>query len=117
MVVGETAGNSKPKIFMLQGKKTAVAPPGPWTKGLPARVFFGIKPLQAETPAKYQRQNTYTNLTMVAPKEEPLKLPNGGSNNTSVNFMSLKSSQVTKQTLLPRINPGFGPDPMTTAKN
>ncbi|KAJ9048481.1 hypothetical protein DSO57_1034713 [Entomophthora muscae] len=79
--------------------------------------FFGIEPLQAEAPAKSQSQNTCTSSTMVAPKEEPLKLPNGSRDGTSVNFMSLKSSQVTNQTLLPKINPGFGPNPVTTAKN
>ncbi|KAJ9058360.1 hypothetical protein DSO57_1013026 [Entomophthora muscae] len=90
---------------------------GPMDQG-PARLrFFGIKPLQAETPAKSQSQNTCTSSTMVAPKEEPLKLPNGSRDGASVNFMILKSSQVTNQILLPKINLGFGPDPMTTAKN
>ncbi|KAJ9084997.1 hypothetical protein DSO57_1018432 [Entomophthora muscae] len=92
-------------------------PLGPWTKGLSAWVFFGIEPLQAEAPTKSQSQNICTSSTMVAPKEEPLKLPNGSRDGASVNFMSLKSSQVTNQTLLAKINPGFGPNPVTTAKN
>ncbi|KAJ9072781.1 hypothetical protein DSO57_1023604 [Entomophthora muscae] len=59
--------------------------------------FSGIEPLQAEAPAKPQSQNTSTSSTMVAPKEEPLKLPNGGRDSAYVNFMSLKFSQVTNQ--------------------
>ncbi|KAJ9059533.1 hypothetical protein DSO57_1001602 [Entomophthora muscae] len=90
---------------------------GPMDQGPAHPRFFGIKPLQAEAPAKSQSQNTCISLTMVAPKEEPLKLPNGSRDGTSVNFMSLKSSQVTNQTLMPKIKPGFGPDPVITTKN
>ncbi|KAJ9063463.1 hypothetical protein DSO57_1039578 [Entomophthora muscae] len=54
---------------------------------------------------------------MVVPKEELLKLPNGGREGSSVNFMNLKSSRVTNQTQLLKKNPGFGPDPVTIAQN
>ncbi|KAJ9089896.1 hypothetical protein DSO57_1008297 [Entomophthora muscae] len=70
---------------------------GPVDRGTACLCFFGIKPLQAEAPAKPQSQNTSTSSTMVAPKEEPLKLPNGGRDDAYVNFMSLKASQVTNQ--------------------
>ncbi|KAJ9069671.1 hypothetical protein DSO57_1016145 [Entomophthora muscae] len=114
--------NSLPQETQAQGwdsnpEPTFLRAAGPMDQG-PARLhFFGIKPLQAEAPTKSQSQNTCISSTMVAPKEEPLKLPNGSRDGASVNFMSLKSSQITNQTLLPKINPGFGPDPVTTAKN
>ncbi|KAJ9060028.1 hypothetical protein DSO57_1035223 [Entomophthora muscae] len=90
---------------------------GPMDQGPACPCFFGIEPPQAEAPANFQSQNTCTSSTMVAPKEEPLKLPNGSRDGAYVKFMSMKSSQVTNQTLLPKINPGFGPNPVTTAKN
>ncbi|KAJ9048857.1 hypothetical protein DSO57_1030455 [Entomophthora muscae] len=45
------------------------------------------------------------------------ELPNGGREGGPVNFMSLKSSQVTNQTQLTRRTPGFGPNLVTAAKN
>ncbi|KAJ9089428.1 hypothetical protein DSO57_1013176 [Entomophthora muscae] len=84
---------------------------GLWTAGT---CFFGINPLQAEAPTKPQSQNTSTSSTMVAPKEEPLELPNGGRDDAYMNFMSLKSSQVTHQELTQERGTGPRPDPMTT---
>ncbi|KAJ9088808.1 hypothetical protein DSO57_1019530 [Entomophthora muscae] len=101
----------------LNPEPTFLRAAGPMDQG-PARLrFFRIEPLQAEAAAKSQSQNTCISSTMVAPEEEPLELPNGSRDDASVNFMSLKSSQVTNQTLLPKINLGFGPDPVTTTKN
>ncbi|KAJ9067299.1 hypothetical protein DSO57_1000880 [Entomophthora muscae] len=89
--------------------------PSLWTAGLPARLcFFGIEPLQAEALAKPQSQNTSTSSTMVVPKEEPLKFPNGSRDDAYVNFMSLKPSQVTNQELTQERGTGLWPDPMTT---
>ncbi|KAJ9059176.1 hypothetical protein DSO57_1005099 [Entomophthora muscae] len=79
--------------------------------------FLGTEPPQAEAPAKSQSQNTSTGLTMVVPKEELLELPNEGRESSSVNFMNLKSSQVTNQIQLPKENTGFKPDPVTKAQN
>ncbi|KAJ9062792.1 hypothetical protein DSO57_1006859 [Entomophthora muscae] len=76
--------------------------------------FSGIKLLQAEAPTKPQSQNTSTSSTMVEPKEEPLKLPNRARDGAYVNFMSLKSSQVTNQELTQERGTGPRPDPMTT---
>ncbi|KAJ9050533.1 hypothetical protein DSO57_1013549 [Entomophthora muscae] len=114
--------NSLPQGTRAQGWDLNPEPTFPQAAGTmdqgPARLrFFGIKPLQAEAPAKSQSQNTCISSTMVAPEEEPLKLPNGSRDGASVNFMSLKSSQVTNQTLLSKINLGFGPNPVTTTKN
>ncbi|KAJ9075381.1 hypothetical protein DSO57_1036684 [Entomophthora muscae] len=122
MVVHVRIDNSLSWEIQAQGwdsnpEPTFLQTAGPMNQGPACPCFFGIKPLQAEAPAKSQSQNTCTSSTMVAPKEEPLKLPNGSRDGASVNFISLKSSQVTNQTLLPKINPGFGPDPVTTAKN
>ncbi|KAJ9069054.1 hypothetical protein DSO57_1022329 [Entomophthora muscae] len=114
--------NSLPLETWAQGRDSNPEPTflraaGPMDQGPTHPRFFGIKPLQAEAPAKSQSQNTCTSSTMVVPKEEPLELPNGSRDDASVNFMSLKSFQVTNQTLLPKINPGFGPNPMTIAQN
>ncbi|KAJ9082493.1 hypothetical protein DSO57_1004058 [Entomophthora muscae] len=76
-----------------------------------------IKPLQAEAPAKSPSQNTSTGSIMMVHKEESLELPNGSREGAPVNSMSLKSSQVTNQTQLPRETLGFGSNPVTTAKN
>ncbi|KAJ9082234.1 hypothetical protein DSO57_1006340 [Entomophthora muscae] len=74
-------------------------------------------PPQAEAPAKSQSQNTSTGQTTGMPKEEPLKLPNGGRGISSVNFINLKSSQVANQAQLPPETMGFRPNPVTSAKN
>ncbi|KAJ9048362.1 hypothetical protein DSO57_1035742 [Entomophthora muscae] len=76
--------------------------------------FFRIKPLEAEAPAKPQSQNTSTSSIIVALKEEPLELPNGGRDDAYVNFMSLKSSQVTNQEPTQERGTGPRPNPMTT---
>ncbi|KAJ9052104.1 hypothetical protein DSO57_1037513 [Entomophthora muscae] len=122
MLVPVRIDNSLPQETQAQGwdlnpEPTFLRAAGPMDQGPACLRFFRIELLQAEAPAKSQSQNTCTSLTMVAPKEEPLKLPNRSRDSASVNFMSLKSSQVTNQTLLPKINPGFGPDPVITAKN
>ncbi|KAJ9064678.1 hypothetical protein DSO57_1027882 [Entomophthora muscae] len=78
-------------------KPTFLRATGPIDQGPACPRFFGIEPLQAEAPAKSQSQNTCTSSTMVAPKEKPLKLPNGSRDGAYVSFMSLKSSQVTKK--------------------
>ncbi|KAJ9048737.1 hypothetical protein DSO57_1031765 [Entomophthora muscae] len=79
--------------------------------------FAEVKLPGAEAPAKSQSQNTSTGSTMVVPKEEPLKLSNGGREGASVNFMNLKSSWVTNQIQLPKETLGFGPNPVTIAQN
>ncbi|KAJ9081344.1 hypothetical protein DSO57_1015627 [Entomophthora muscae] len=65
---------------------------GPMDRWATHPCFLGIKPLQAEAPVNSQSQNTNTSPTIVAPKEEPLKLPNEGRDSAYVSFMSLKSS-------------------------
>ncbi|KAJ9085676.1 hypothetical protein DSO57_1011597 [Entomophthora muscae] len=114
--------NSLPWGTRAQGWDSNPEPTFPWAagpmdQGPACPHFLGLSPCKSEAPAKSQSQNTCISLIMVVPKEEPLELPNGSRDDASVNFMSLKSSQVTNQTLLPKINPGFGPGPMTTTKN
>ncbi|KAJ9090262.1 hypothetical protein DSO57_1004172 [Entomophthora muscae] len=84
----------------------------------PARPRFPeTKPPQAEAPTKSRSQNTSAGLIMMVPKDELLKLPNGGRESSSVNFMNLKSSRVTNQIQLPKKNTGFRPNPVTIAQN
>ncbi|KAJ9073273.1 hypothetical protein DSO57_1018287 [Entomophthora muscae] len=77
--------------------------------------FLETEPPQAEAPAKSQSQNTSASWAMVVPKEELLKLPNGGRESSSVNFMNLKSSWVTNWIQSSKENTGFRPNPVTTA--
>ncbi|KAJ9050987.1 M-phase phosphoprotein 8 [Entomophthora muscae] len=79
--------------------------------------FLETEPPQAEASTKFQSQNTRTSWAMVLPKEELLKLPNGGRESSSVNFIYLKSSWVTNQIQSPKEKTGFRPNPMTTAQN
>ncbi|KAJ9054528.1 hypothetical protein DSO57_1013401 [Entomophthora muscae] len=114
--------NSLPLETQAQGRDSNSEPEFLWATGPidqePAHPRFAeVELLQAKTPAKSQNQNTSTGSTMVVPKEEPLKLPNGDRKVASMNFMNLKYSWVTNQIQLPKENPGFGPNPVTTAKN
>ncbi|KAJ9087423.1 hypothetical protein DSO57_1033522 [Entomophthora muscae] len=70
---------------------------GPMNQGLTRPRFPETKPLQAEAPAKSQSQNTSAGLIKIVPEEKLLKLPNGGRESSSVNFMNLKSSWVNNQ--------------------
>ncbi|KAJ9071790.1 hypothetical protein DSO57_1033549 [Entomophthora muscae] len=111
--------NSFPLETQAQEQDSNPNPGYPWATGpvdcsAACLCFFGIKPLQAEAPAKPQSQNTSTSSTMVAPEEEPLKFPNGGRDDAYVNFMILKSSQVTNQEPTQERGTGPRPDPMTT---
>ncbi|KAJ9087079.1 hypothetical protein DSO57_1036857 [Entomophthora muscae] len=92
-------------------------PTGCWAYGLldhPPVYFLGIKPLKAEAPVNSQSQNTDISPTIVAPKEEPIKLPNEGRDGAYVRFMSLKSSQATNQEPTQERGTGLQPGPMTT---
>ncbi|KAJ9070213.1 M-phase phosphoprotein 8 [Entomophthora muscae] len=88
--------------------------PSPGSLQATCLCFLGIKPLQAEAPVNSQSHNTDTSPTIVAPKEEPLKLPNEGRDGTYVSFMSLKSSQATNQEPTQERGTGPRPGPMTT---
>ncbi|KAJ9081394.1 hypothetical protein DSO57_1015101 [Entomophthora muscae] len=66
-----------------------------------------------EAPVNHQSQNTNTSPTIVAPKEEPLKLPNEGRDGAYVSFMRLKSSQATNQEPTQERGTGMRPGPMT----
>ncbi|KAJ9089951.1 hypothetical protein DSO57_1007770 [Entomophthora muscae] len=87
---------------------------GPMDRWAACLCFLGIKPLQAEAPVNSQSQNTDASPTIVAPKEEPLKLPNEGRDDAYVSFMSLKSSQVTNKEPTQERGTGLWPGPMTT---
>ncbi|KAJ9088331.1 hypothetical protein DSO57_1024153 [Entomophthora muscae] len=78
--------------------------------------FSGIEPPQAEAKSNSQSKNTNTDLGVMAPKEGLDNLPNGGKEILSINFMNLKSSQVTNQGPLPEENTGLKPVPMTKAQ-
>ncbi|KAJ9080149.1 hypothetical protein DSO57_1028101 [Entomophthora muscae] len=67
----------------------------PMDQGPACPCFSEIEPLQAEAPANSQSQNTSAGSIMMVPKEELLKFPNGGRESSSVNFMNMKSSQMT----------------------
>ncbi|KAJ9066233.1 hypothetical protein DSO57_1011562 [Entomophthora muscae] len=92
------------------GSLQAAGPMDCWAAHL---CFLGIKPLQAEAPVNSQSQNTDISLTIVAPKEEPFKLPNEGRDGAYVSFMSLKSSQTTNQEPTQERGMGLWPGPMT----
>ncbi|KAJ9078003.1 hypothetical protein DSO57_1011291 [Entomophthora muscae] len=114
--------NSLPLETWAQGQDSTPEPgflqaAGPMDREPVCPCFAEVKLPQAKAPAKSQSQNTSAGSTMVMPEEEPLKLPNGGREGASVNFMNLKSSWVTNQIQLPKENPGFGPNPVTTAQN
>ncbi|KAJ9060031.1 hypothetical protein DSO57_1035189 [Entomophthora muscae] len=93
------------------GSLWAARPMDRWAAHL---CFLGIKHLQAKAPVSSQSQNTDTSPTIVAPKEEPIKLPNEGRDGTYVNFRSLKSSQATNQEPIQERGTGPRPSPMTT---
>ncbi|KAJ9062842.1 hypothetical protein DSO57_1006290 [Entomophthora muscae] len=114
--------NSLPLETRAQGQDLSPEPEflqaaGPMDQKPVCLRFSDNKPPQAEAPSKSQSQNTSAGSTMVVPKEELLELPNGGREGASLNFMNLKSSQVTIQIQLPKENTGFGPNPVTTAQN
>ncbi|KAJ9087689.1 hypothetical protein DSO57_1030668 [Entomophthora muscae] len=83
----------------------------PMDQGAACLHFPETELLQAEAPTKSQSQNTCTGVTMVVPKKELPKLPNKGRESSSVNFMNLKSSQVTNQIQSPKEKMGFRPNP------
>ncbi|KAJ9066245.1 hypothetical protein DSO57_1011572 [Entomophthora muscae] len=92
------------------GSLQAARPMNRWAACL---CFLGIKPLQAEAPVNSQSQNTNIGPNIVAPKEEPFKLPNEGRDGAYVSFMSLKSSQATNQEPIQERGMGPRPSPMT----
>ncbi|KAJ9067725.1 hypothetical protein DSO57_1036228, partial [Entomophthora muscae] len=66
--------------------------------------------------AKSQSKNTNIDLSVVAPEEGLLNLPDGGKKSLSVNFMNLKFSQATNHVQLLEKNVGLRPAPMTQAQ-
>ncbi|KAJ9082688.1 hypothetical protein DSO57_1002205 [Entomophthora muscae] len=116
LLLGVKFDNSSPLETQAQEQDLNPDPGSPRAcgpRGCPP-VFFGVKPQQAEAPAKPQSQDTSTSSTMMAPEEEYLKFPNGGRDDTYTNFMSLKSSQVTNQEPTQERGTGLRPNPMTT---
>ncbi|KAJ9087808.1 hypothetical protein DSO57_1029357 [Entomophthora muscae] len=98
--IGVRIDNSLPLKTWAQGQDLNPEPEflraaGPMDQEPVHLCFAEVELPQAEAPAKSQIQNTSAGSTMVAPKEELLKLPNGGREVASVNFMNLKSSWVT----------------------
>ncbi|KAJ9052274.1 hypothetical protein DSO57_1035855 [Entomophthora muscae] len=84
------------------------------TKGLPAHVFSGSNPPQAEANNDGPNGKTSQTKEIITMNGEVIKMSNGGNKIYTISFMSLNSTLVDNQEPSPEEGTGPQPNPKTT---